>query len=270
MAWVAKKWNVMAKLQPFMTGKTNGHKLQIIQRSPRIRSSQKRKMKVSEIFRSIQGEGPNTGVPSVFLRLAICNLECSWCDTKYTWDWKNYDYQKEVKEMEISEVEKKILDLDCRHLVVTGGEPMLQQDTLVPVLKSLKDGGFDIELETNGTILPNREMIELIDQWNVSPKTSNSGNSISAREKEECYEFFRYLSRAYFKFVVENRNDLNEIDSLVQRYKIPKDRVILMPESISPEALAEKSTWLGEICKDEGYRFSTRLHIILYGNRRGI
>jgi 7-carboxy-7-deazaguanine synthase len=226
-------------------------------------------LKVSEIFHSIQGEGPNVGVPSVFLRLAVCNLKCSWCDTKYSWDWEHYDYDKEVTEMDEIEVERRILSYDCRHLVVTGGEPMLQQDELVPVLRRVKALGFSVEIETNGTILPNREFVELIDQWNVSPKISNSGNSASAREKPECYEFFQSLPNSNFKFVVENQDDLGEILELVGKYGIPREKVILMPESTSSEALRVKSSWLAEICKSEGFRFSTRLHIILYGNRRG-
>lgn len=231
------------------------------------------RMKVSEIFKSIQGEGPNTGVPSVFLRLAICNLECSWCDTKYTWDWKNYEYQKEVTEMEMNEVESRILEFpDYNHLVVTGGEPMLQQDALVPLLKRLKEenGSYYFEVETNGTILPRLEMVGLIDQWNVSPKLENSGNSIPAREKPECYEFFKSLPNAYFKLVVDDLGDLEEILEIVGKYLIPPDRVILMPESTTSESLREKSGWLAEFCKNEGYRFSTRLQIMLYGNRRGV
>jgi 7-carboxy-7-deazaguanine synthase len=227
-------------------------------------------MKVSEIFHSIQGEGPNVGVPSVFLRLAVCNLQCSWCDTKYSWDWEHYDYGKEVTEMNLEEVGRRILGYDCNHLVVTGGEPMLQQDELVPLLRRLKEDGFTSEIETNGTIVPSHEITQLMDQWNVSPKISNSGNSAGARERPECYEFFQSLPNSNFKFVVENQDDLAEILGLVKKYNIPRDKVILMPESTSPESLREKSSWLADICKSESFRFSTRLHILLYGNKRGI
>jgi len=226
-------------------------------------------LKVSEIFYSIQGEGPSIGVPCVFLRLAVCNLQCSWCDTKYSWDWQHYDYEKEVTEISPDQVAKLILEYDCRHLVVTGGEPMLQQDELAPMLERLKEKGFTIEVETNGTILPNWGMEQVIDQWNVSPKLDNSGNSAAAREIPECYRYFSGTPGAYFKYVVENREDLDEILGLVRKYGISRERVMLMPESTSPELLREKSAWLAEICKSEGFRFTTRLHIILYGNRRG-
>ena len=141
-------------------------------------------MQVNEIFKSIQGEGPNFGKPAIFLRTAQCNLKCTWCDTKYTWDWKNYDFQKEVKEMTIDEVKDAILDLEIKHLVITGGEPLLQQDDLADLLSFLKPD-FYVEVETNCTILPNKMLTDLIDQWNVSPKTKNSGNPLELCENNE-------------------------------------------------------------------------------------
>ena len=95
-------------------------------------------MKISEIFESIQGEGNNAGKPAVFLRIAECNLKCVWCDTKYTWDWKNYDYSKEVNEMSIKEVRQSLEQFRIRHLVITGGEPLMQQDDLAELLTFLK------------------------------------------------------------------------------------------------------------------------------------
>ena len=147
---------------------------------------------------------------------------------------------------------------------------MLQQEDLAPFLSKLKTDGLTFEIETNGTILPNDGMVSAIDQWNVSPKLDNSGNSVASRENPECYRFFCKQPNAYFKYVVEDREDLGEILELVAKYAIPRDRVIMMPESTSPELLREKSAWLAEICRNEGFRFSTRLHIILYGNKRGV
>ena len=227
-------------------------------------------MKVSEIFRSIQGEGPNMGRPAVFLRMALCNLACEWCDTKYTWDWKTYDYEKEVKEMNSEQVKRELLRHDTRHLVLTGGEPMLQQKLLLPLLRSLKETGFFVEVETNGTIIPTGEMVALVDQWNVSPKLENSGNSISAREKPESYRFFNQLSKAYFKYVIQSPEDLKEVQVLAEKYAIPLNRIILIPEAQTKEALAKNSEWLEQTSKQLGYSFSTRLHIQLWGNARGV
>ena len=135
-----------------------------------------------EIFRSLQGEGVTAGTPSVFLRLATCNLACTWCDTKYTWDWQSHAYGAEVMALSGEEVNKRVLAFDLLHLVITGGEPMLQQKELAPLAVSLRQRGFFCEVETNGTLVPDAEMVEAISQWNVSPKTASSGNPNGRRE----------------------------------------------------------------------------------------
>ena len=103
-------------------------------------------MKISEIFESIQGEGTNAGKPVVFLRTAECNLKCTWCDTKFTWDWKQFDYSKEVKEMSIKEVINSISKFNVKHLVITGGEPLLQQEPLIDLVQILVNKNFNIIL----------------------------------------------------------------------------------------------------------------------------
>ena len=135
-----------------------------------------------EIFHSLQGEGHSIGTPTVFLRLAHCNLTCSWCDTKYTWDWANYDPKREVLTLPVDEIEERILGYGCPHLVITGGEPMMQQEALAPLALSLNERGFHVEVETNGTLAPNAEMANAVSQWNVSPKLTNSGVAPDRRE----------------------------------------------------------------------------------------
>src|ERR1044072_5713610 len=100
------------------------------------------KLRISEIFYSLQGEGKNIGTPVVFLRTALCNLKCTWCDTKYTWDWDNYDYKKEVKELDLASICEFIFSFKVKHLVVTGGEPLLQQNRLAQVLSMVKPEGY--------------------------------------------------------------------------------------------------------------------------------
>jgi organic radical activating enzyme len=209
------------------------------------------------------------GVPSVFLRLATCNLSCHWCDTKYTWDWRNFDYQTEVMEMEASEVQGKIQAFDCSHVVITGGEPMLQQAGLTPLVESLAEVGYTFEVETNGTIVPAPEMIRHIGQWNVSPKLRTSGNPSAASQVPSALEVFAGLDKAYFKFVVTGESDVDEVCALREQYQLEPGRVLLMPEGRTPDALAKKSCWLSEACLKNGFRFTTRLHIILWGDERG-
>ena len=225
-------------------------------------------MQVNEIFKSIQGEGPNFGKPAIFLRTAQCNLKCTWCDTKYTWDWKNYDFQKEVKEMTIDEVKDAILDLEIKHLVITGGEPLLQQDDLADLLSFLKPD-FYVEVETNCTILPNKMLTDLIDQWNVSPKTKNSGNPLELCENNECYYFFANRENCFFKYVVENENDIPEIKKFVTKYNIPENRIQLMTQASTKEEISMKEKSISELAKLHNFSFSPRLHVAMWGSQRG-
>ncbi len=222
-----------------------------------------------EIFHSLQGEGPASGTPSVFLRLALCNLVCTWCDTKYTWDWRSHDYRTEVIELPLEQVERNILAYGCRHLVITGGEPLLQQGGLASLVRSLKGREFTFEVETNGTIAPHAELVEDVDQWNVSPKLENSGNALHRREVPGALDAFRRLPHSYFKFVVVESSDVEKVRELVERHDIPRDRVILMPEGRSRQALEHRSQWLSRVCIEEGFRFTPRLHILLWGDQRG-
>lgn len=223
-----------------------------------------------EIFHSIQGEGIYAGRPAIFLRLALCNLACVWCDTKYTWDWEHYDQEKEIMAISIYDAERKIRSFNCRNMVVTGGEPLIQQRLLTYLLKRLKSSGFWIEVETNGTIVPGKGLLTLVDHWSVSPKLENSGNSAFSREKRQAYRLFRELSTSHFKFVVEEMDDLMEIRNIAKRYGLPVDKIVLMPQAQDGETLIKRSRWLVELCMKEGYTFSTRLQVLLWGNRRGI
>ena len=223
-----------------------------------------------EIFHSIQGEGVYAGRPAVFLRLALCNLACVWCDTRYTWDWEHYDQGKEITALSLDEAEEAIRRYCCRNLVVTGGEPLVQQRSLAPLLQRLKDCGFWIEVETNGTIAPGKKLLGVVDHWSVSPKLENSGNPGPSRENPRALRLFRGLSSAHFKYVVEKADDLAEVRVMVGEYDLPCEKVILMPQAQDRDALLERSRWLIDICKGEGYLFSTRLQVLLWGNRRGV
>jgi organic radical activating enzyme len=223
-----------------------------------------------EIFHSIQGEGVYAGRPAVFLRLALCNLACVWCDTRYTWDWEHYDQQRETMAISVDEAEEVIRRYKCSNLVVTGGEPLVQQRPLIPLLQRLKHGRFWIEVETNGTIVPGKKWLELVDHWSVSPKLENSGNTLPARENPRAYHLFRNLPSAHFKYVLENTGDLAEVRALSDKYDLAPGRIVLMPQAHDRDTLLERSRWLVDICKSEGFLFSTRLQILLWGNRRGV
>jgi len=222
-----------------------------------------------EIFSSIQGEGVSMGVPSVFVRLSGCNLHCAWCDTKYTWDWTQYDPQREIIVLNADDIARRVSAAGIHNVVITGGEPLLQQRSLGLLGSLLKDQHHRIEVETNGTIAPQPAFAPLVDQWNVSPKLVNSGNTTVEREVPAVLSWFAAQPAAYFKFVVTDPSDLVEVDALAHRYSVPADRILLMPEGRDPATLTERSQWLVERCREHGYRFTTRLHVLLWGDKRG-
>ncbi len=126
------------------------------------------------------------------------------------------------------------------------------------------------EIETNGTILPKPEFDELINQYNVSPKLENSGNESTLHERPVVYQFYAANPKALFKYVITDEQNLEEVLVLVQKYQIPNNKVFLMPEGVTPEQLKSKQQWLIEICKQHGFRFTDRLHVHVWGAKRGV
>lgn len=225
--------------------------------------------KLAEIFYSIQGEGIHVGRPSIFIRAALCNLRCVWCDTAYTWDWKKQDKEKAVIEMSVEDVIQTIQQWHCKNLVFTGGEPMLQQAGWVELMKKLKPKGYRFEVETNGTIPIEPKFDALIDQYNCSPKLSSSKNGKKLRETK-AFSAYAKSPKAWFKFVLSAPENLNEINRFVKKYDLDLSRILLMPEGKTKEELKGRSKWLGTLAKENNFRFTPRLHIELWGNRRGV
>ncbi len=225
-----------------------------------------------EIFASIQGEGITCGLPSVFVRLSLCNLRCDWCDTRYTWDWARFDRDVETTSVPAEQVARSVLACaagGARNVVITGGEPLLQQRELADLGGRLRKEGLRLEVETNGTIAPAGALAACIDQWNVSPKLASSGNDAAERERPDAIAWFAARPDAYFKFVVVGPPDVDEVTVFTARHGIAADRVVLMPEGTDARALAERSRWLVERCVPGGFRLGTRLHVLVWGAERG-
>ncbi len=223
-------------------------------------------MKIAELFYSIQGEGSLVGVPSVFIRTTGCNLRCSWCDTPYT------SWEPEGTELSLGRILEQVRAYPARHAVVTGGEPLIQAET-VTLTQQLKAAGFHVTVETAGTVF----LPVACDLMSISPKLANSvpEGSWGARHDRLRIrpETLSELMRRYeyqLKFVIRAPEDLPEVRDLADALSADPARVILMPEGVVSEVLRERSVWLAEICKREGFRFSPRLHVDLYGNRRGV
>jgi len=223
-------------------------------------------MKIAEIFYSLQGEGSLLGVPSVFVRSSGCNLRCSWCDTPYT------SWQPEGDEIPVDEIVARVLAYPARHAVLTGGEPMIQPQ-LVPLSLALRKAGWHITIETAGTV----DSDVACDLMSISPKLANSTPAGDWAIRHENTRINLPVLRtlmarcAYqLKFVVAAPEDMVEIRSLVATLGADPGHVILMPEGRSPDLLRERSLWLAPICLEHGYRLSPRLHVDLWGDRRGV
>jgi 7-carboxy-7-deazaguanine synthase len=225
---------------------------------------------VNEIFGpTFQGEGVHLGKPCMFLRLAGCNLSCRWCDTPYAWDWTRFDKASEVKRLTIAEVCERIREGErtgIRHLVISGGEPMLQQRMLAKVIERLRSHGWTTEIETAGTISP--ASMTLVDHFTVSPKLVNSGDPEAQRYHPEVLERFNTAPSRCFKFVVEKPEDFDEIDLLVSRHQLRP--VIIMPEGVDGAVLNTRLKELAAATLLRNYSLTTRLHVLLYGNQRAV
>ena len=229
-------------------------------------------MLISEIFHSLQGEGELTGVPSVFVRTSGCNLRCNWCDTPYA------SWSPEGRQMRVDEIVAEVRKGPARHVVLTGGEPMIAPG-IRELAAELKKSGYHITIETAATIAPAGIACDLA---SLSPKLKNSAPderlSDAWREKHDALRWQPDVVRAWLdgygfqlKFVVAQVADVDEIEVMLAQLgrDIPRAKVLLMPEGTTVEALRAKAGWLGELCKVCGYRYAPRLHIELYGNKRG-
>jgi 7-carboxy-7-deazaguanine synthase len=223
-------------------------------------------LKIAELFYSLQGEGSLVGVPSVFIRTSGCNLRCSWCDTPYT------SWQPEGFDLPLRQILDEVKAHPARHVVVTGGEPMIQPE-IIPLTECLREAGLHITVETAGTVF----QPVACDLMSISPKLSNSTPEGPWAERHDRLRLqldslLELIGRYDYqlKFVIQRPNDLPEVRALLAELDADPARVILMPEGTGPEQLRERALWLAEICKEEGFRFSPRLHIDLYGNRRGV
>lgn len=233
-----------------------------------------RLLPVSEVFYSLQGEGRFAGVPAVFIRLKYCNLGCSWCDTRFTWEEGKIEEGAQFTASDLADLTVDLIAtsqamLKNVHAVLTGGEPMLHQDRLPALIDELGRRGFEFfEIETNGMFVPSREMIEKISWWNCSPKLTNNGLARDINIVPEALRAIADTERVDFKFVVQKRADLDEIArdfvSLVGA-----ENIILMPEGITPQSQLAVMPWLMEECSRRGYRFSPRLQVLAWGNQRG-
>jgi 7-cyano-7-deazaguanosine (preQ0) biosynthesis protein QueE len=227
-----------------------------------------RRLVVSEVFGpTFQGEGPSIGRRAAFVRLGRCNLTCTWCDTPYTWDWERFDPAAELPEMDVEDVVARIEAMAPEIVVVTGGEPLLQQRRLLPLVEACAERGWPVEVETNGTIAPSSALVDLVTRWNVSPKLANSGVDRARRESAEDLAVLMATGRAVFKFVVADESELDEVGAMVVAHDLGP--VWIMPEGTDPATVMERTRALADPVLARGWNLTPRLHVLLWGDQRG-
>lgn len=241
---------------------------------------------VNEIFGpTVQGEGAAAGRHCLFLRLAHCNLECSWCDTPYTWAWSEAKAAKTVSGIVHSKsanvhsmtVDEIITDLEKLWpiyekptiIVISGGEPLIQAKNLEPLLQRFCNLNCPVHIETAGTLKPTEYLDLDVAQYNVSPKLNHSGNRLSKRHRPDVLKWFANRNNAWFKFVAKDTKDFKEIDAIVETCNIKTSNVMIMPEGITVEDNVKTGREIAQAAIDRGYGISFRLHILLWKDVRG-
>ena len=220
-------------------------------------------MQISEISFVVQGEGLNLGSPCVLIRLSGCNLKCSFCDSKFTWE--------QGKVMSINEVITEVKKYNCHHIMFSGGEPLLQQDSLIELMERLLDIHlfFYFECETNGSIKPKQRLMELMDLFTVSPKFEDFKYSKTFSEIDNYVE----RTRVVFKFVINKQEDIAQVLHFNSKYNHLGYTVYLMPCGTTRKEINSRLSMLFEIVKNPDlcclFKVTDRLQIQAYGNKRG-
>lgn len=239
------------------------------------------KLAISEVFYSIQGEGKTTGTPSVFVRLGGCNLMCGGMGTQFdmelhneaTWRCDTIEVWMKAQQKDFIEV----LPEDCvdalrmgAHLIITGGEPLLQTQAIEEFIKWCREvinPSIFVEIETNGTITPSKNLQDLVNLWNCSPKLKNSGNDFVVRFNLVALEELNKLN-TQFKFVITTEEDFEEMK--YQFGFLDKDKIVLMPSGENQELLSQSKPVVVELAKKYYLNFTTRLHIDIWNKKTGV
>lgn len=228
-------------------------------------------MRVAEIYKSIQGEGRLTGVESVFVRASGCNLRCWFCDTPWA------SWAPEGDDLGIDDIVQQVVDFDCRHVVITGGEPMLFAE-LIPLCRQLREQGRHVTIETAGTL----DLPVECDLMSISPKLANSSppantaNQWRRRHEQTRHapQVIRRLIGDYdyqLKFVIDRQDDCAEVLEYLQLFpEIDRQQVWLMPQGVKQEELERTTAWLAEYCTTHDLRLCPRKHLEWFGAVRGV
>lgn len=232
------------------------------------------------IFHTIQGEGRYIGTPSTFIRLSGCNLRCTWrntdntitcCDTPYS------SFEPENYQQTIADAISQIQQINCHYVVITGGEPFLQPHAITLINQLVKQG-YHVTVETNGTILS----VDRAQFLSISPKLASSCTPTAPHYRQHQQQrlnpaiLAKLVTRPHqLKFVVNSPGDIEEIEAIIAELKqrnghYDEDSIYLMPQGDTAPQLHAKLPWLIDIAKTKNWHVTDRLHIRLWGTRRGV
>lgn len=232
-------------------------------------------LRLSEHFLSIQGEGKTIGTPAIFWRFGGCPFTCKWCDTIEVWKkWTAYNYE-ELYDLFNNAGYFARMNHHTHHLVITGGDPLLQQFNIAAFLAFCADRGeqvdnWYIECENQGFIPPAKEFSEYVSLWNISPKLSNSGIAEERRIISANIDFYVNRCQAIFKFPVANKEDILEVIAFQRRFSIQSGRIWLMPVCSTRTEHETAGRLVAEMAKQYGLKFSPRLQLVLWDRANGV
>jgi len=229
-------------------------------------------LRIGEHFASLQGEGPTAGMPSIFVRVCGCTLDCIWCDSSTVWKTKGTSFTSLAFAVVFSNNYHSQLAQGYR-IILTGGSPLMQQEGLAKFLLELfqlRKVSSLVEVETEATLLPAAPLDFYVRQYNVSPKLLNSGMPLARRREYEVLKWHADDSRSIFKFVVGSIDDLAEIHEVQKQFRIANSRIWLMPMAETQAAHSRLGPDVARCAMDNGYNFSPRLQVVLWGRTLGV
>lgn len=232
---------------------------------------------VSEVFGpTVQGEGPYTGRACVFVRLGGCNLTCQACDTPYTWDGSRFDLRAEIMplpaDLVCNQVRQLASGLRPPLVVLSGGEPLIHQGKpgMRALVTTLCGDGYEVHVETNGTLAPARWLVDLpMVRWVVSPKVVGPLATDPVRRRlvsGALGEWVRLAraGRAHFKIVIGHPAQVEQVVDFARRFGVPRELVYVMPEGQTARRVLEVGQGIAEAACREGFGVCTRLHLLLW------
>lgn len=223
---------------------------------------------VSEVFGPVfQGEGPYTGRLCHFLRLGLCNLHCSWCDTAYTWDESRYDVHAECPPRTAAQVRAMLPTTGL--VILSGGEPLIHQNS--PVLHEAIPDGVELHVETNGTLIPDEWALGRVGHFTVSPKLADQGDTAHRRIREGVLAAFAHLAdkgQAIFKVVVRDADEVRMVARWMDRFQVPSAARWVMPEGVNQAEVLRRAVLIADTVAELGMNLTLRQHVLLYGTER--